>query len=273
MRLGRLLAIASLAIANASCISELDKYFKTKEINRLAILRTDVRPGRLIIARKGKLGLRDDILSLAPGAKLTYQGFKAVFNAYEATSEITPSVGLKAVIEAVLPIDFSSKVKLTNSAKIKQIDATGESVESQEIVKLVDDPKNAELVKFILDHSSKNTVVAVVLQTYSAKRLSIEAASGKDITANLAVGEKETLGGSVGGDIKRSTKETLELTGDQYYVFGIRAFAFEVKEQGGKPVLSTKVLDLSQAYLGKGPVLGAESGEIDSGAFAAVKLE
>jgi hypothetical protein len=267
------MALALLALVGQGCIDQIDKYFKDKGVNRLAVPRTDVRPGRLIVAKDNKLRLSDEILDVVPTATLPTQGFEAAFSAGDYNSEIAPSMGLK-VIDAVLPLGLNTKVKLTNSAKIEQINAHGQRLPAPAVVDLLNDPANGPKLRAWLEALGKNATVGVVLETYLASEINMSSASGYDIAAGLTLGEKTPFkSGSVDFNVTKSAKNTLVIKGDTYYVFGLKAYAFEFDTAGKVTSLSDTVLDLSAPMVGKGLVLGGPTPAPDTVTFGKVAFE
>lgn len=252
--LGIVSVVAAILIGSA-CVPDVDKFFSDKKLNRLAVPRDDIAPGTLVIHKSGIAQSTDSILEVAPTASLTTTSFNAVLPGIDKTKAIDASVGLK-VLDAILPLGFDGALKLTSNVKIPQASVAGLRVSETQISRLLASPAGEPLKKWILDRAKKDIHTYVVMQTLRAKDFSMVADSGSDITTDLTVGQtKFVQKGEVKFSIKRTSKETLDISGDKYYVVAIAVAAFDVS--GGKQAaLGPLGVDLSLP-VPKVPVLGA----------------
>lgn len=228
------------------CVSEVDKYFSQKRLNRLGIPRDDIGPGTLVIHKDGTAQSTVTIGEVAPEAELTVSPFSAVLPSATRNRSIDASVALK-VVESVIPIGFDGSMKLSNNVKIGQTTASGLKIGEEQLRVLLTKPEGVPLKDWVLARAQRNIKTFVVMQTYRAKQFTMTAESGKDITNELSVGElKPIQKGSVTFSVKRTSKEQLEITGDKEYVVAVSVAAFDVQGQGSRVRLGSLGVDLSR---------------------------
>lgn len=240
------------SLLQSACYDEVDKYFKTKGVNRLAVVRDDVRPGRLLIKKGDSISLVDDILDIVPDASLSMRRAAVVFPKADYNRELAPNVAL-GILDSIVPFNLSGHLKLVNAVHVDQITASSLRVSSVEINKILADPKSGPVLLDWLRAQSQNAWVGVVLEAFSASQLDISSSANKEITTDLGIGETKPIKeGKLSVTVKRTTSEKLTLSGDTSYVFAVKAYGFNL---GNKKVTNV-VVDLSaQVQPGK-PVLG-----------------
>lgn len=252
--------IVCALLAASACVPDVDKFFTEKRLNRLAVPRDDIAPGTLVVHKSGIAQSTDNILEVAPSASLTTTAFNAILPGLDKTKAIDASVGLK-VLDAILPLGFDGAVKLTSNVKIPQASVAGLRVSETQIQNLLASPAGAPLKAWILDRAKKNINTYVVMQTLRAKEFSMVAESGSDITTDLSVGQTKVVQkGEVKFGIKRTSKDTLQISGDKFYVVAIAVAGFDVTGSGKNAVLGPMGVDLSLP-VPKVPVLSGRSAE------------
>ena len=241
-----LIGLTLSAFLAGGCVSEVDKYFSQKRLNRLGIPRDDISPGTLVIHKDGTAQSTVTISEVAPGSALTVSPFSAVLPSATRNRSIDASVALK-VVESVIPIGFDGSMKLSNNVKIGQTNASGLKIGEEQLRELLTKPEGAPLKDWVLARAQRNIKTFVVMQTYRAKQFTMTAESGKDITNELSVGDiKPIQKGSVKFSVKRTSKEQLEITGEKEYVVAVSVAAFDVQGQGSRVRLGSLGVDLSR---------------------------
>lgn len=241
----------------SGCVPEVDKVFSQKRLNRLAIPRDDITPGTLVIHKDGIAQSTDNILEVAPQATLSLTSFEAILPGVDSSRLIDASVALK-VVDAVLPLGFDGALKLTSSVKIPQASTAGLRVSETQLRQLLAAPAGAPLKDWVLQRALRKIGTFVVMQTYKAKEFSMVAESGKDVTADLAIGATKLIE-KAGAKFKitRTSKEVLSISGDKFYVVAVSVAAFDVQQKGKQITLGALGVDLSQP-IPKVPVLGTD---------------
>lgn len=249
------LLMAAHALFLSGCISDVDKYFVDKRLNRLAVLRDDLAPGTLIMHANGVAKTGDNILDVAPGATLPLRSFEAVLPSTSTKGLIDAGLALK-VLDAVLPAGFEGALKITSNVAISQTTAAGQRVTASQIQSVLAAPEGAPLRNWVLAYAQRKVPTFVVMETYKAKELTITAESGKDVTTDLNINAVKMVD-KAGAKFKitRTRKDQLLVSGDKFYVFAVSVAAFDI-QKGKVPSIGPLGVDLSLP-VPKVPVLGA----------------
>jgi len=117
-----LIALASTIVLTACDPSKaLDKAFAKFGLTRLALVRTDMEPGAVIVSKNNNAIYADHIADYAskPTSLPTeFQDRTKEASAYipkiEGSSDIEPSVAV-SLLEALIPLDASADFKFTNT--------------------------------------------------------------------------------------------------------------------------------------------------------------
>lgn len=246
MRRGlRLLCLVAVASASTACFADIDKYFSEKRLNRLAVARDDITPGKLVIFSRGVARSTDHLLEVARDAQLTMKGFNAVLPADVRKRGIEASLALK-VVDAIVPLGIDGAVKLNGEIEVSQTDAVGSRIDSAQIKQILDNKEGAPLRSWILAYAKRNVLPFIVMETYSSKKVTLREKSGKEITGGLKVGEtKVVTSGEAKVKVTRSRTEELVLEGDKYYVFAVSVAAFDLTKGEASIGIGELGVDLS----------------------------
>jgi hypothetical protein len=254
-RLTILCTLLSAMLVSTACMPDIDKYFVSKRLNRLAVARDDITPGKLVIFKSGVARTADHLLEVAKTAQLSVKGFNAVLPAEVQSKTIDASLALK-VVDAVVPLGVDGALKLSGDIEVSQTEVVGSRIDATQIKDLLASQDGAPLRSWVLGYAKKQVQPFIILETYSAKKITLREKNGKDITVGLSEGATKIINsGEAKVKITRSKKEELVLEGDKYYVFAVNVAAFDLT-QGATIGIGDLGVDLSLPTP-KVPVLGS----------------
>ena len=241
MRHFRILAItlagtACLLLTGCDPNKLINKFFSELGLNRLAILRTDIKPGAVILADSKKTMYASNIDKYAQvptpkDAPDSANSFKAVIPSYVAKQGLDASASLK-FLDSVLPVTLSGSVKINGSVNLDQVDASVQRLEPDDIEALLNDSKNTRLTSKLQDKWDGNSDIYIVYEIYSAKTFNLKTSSDTNIAPEIAIGQTKVISsGSVKFTITHSATSELKVDSDTPYVFAIRAA--KVEPRGG----------------------------------------
>jgi len=242
--------VALLALAQAGCLSEMDKYFAAKGLNRLPFLKEGVEPGCLVGVKDGKAFIGDRLVSWArsPDVKLRLRESRTVFGAEQRQRTMDASAAGK-LIDLLFPIAISPELKLQGTVEIQQITADSLEVESRDVAELL---KDEGVREWVLEHQKRGIKPYVLIATYDTNQLHIKSTSDTQISASVEVGEVKLIEkGGVGFKLGRSQKTTLDVSGDTYYTFAVKACAVDLRKVNGAMVIGKLGVDCSDKTTGK----------------------
>ncbi len=229
-----MIVLSIITVAVESCDPEqmVSQYFKQLGINRLAIVRDDIRPGAVILVR-GKDAIYDDnLLEYVNGASdaeadaaitslNAISNYNAVIGQYTADRSMDISVALQ-FIKTVLPISPTANLDMSGNVTIDLINAQVERMSPASINKFLKSKANTDFVSHLqsLGPSVKPNIAYEIL---TSSKLKITAKSSANIGASIKADQIYPLSsGSASFTYKRSGDHEIEIDGDHYYVFAIR---------------------------------------------------
>ncbi|WP_447971770.1 hypothetical protein [Nitrospira sp. M1] len=239
--LSNLVLFFFLGIGLVACDPEetVQQYFTKKGLNGLAILRTDVEPGTLILVGKsGEARLVDRLLNFLPPDKRnpahlpihncgTLQGCPGILSGHQAHSTTTASAAL-SFFHSLFRVQPAVDFELTEQVSVQQLDSRYEKIGIGDLEAFLRTREAKPIYQRILDSLNDGEQAFVAYEVHSATRLHIAAASGHDIAPSLEV---ETikhipLGGKAGLNVTKTSKETLSVSSDQAYIFAVKTAEF-----------------------------------------------
>ncbi len=230
--------VAAAAAVVAGCDAEqlVNHYFKSLGLNPLAVVRDDIKPGALVIKQKNKAVYTDSIFDFAnakvPEVKSENldksKDFQAVLKAHKSERKVDAEAAL-SFLKAVLPVDLSVDLGLTNSVTISAINAKGHRLPVPDVLKFLRN-NSAPLHDFITSQGA-GAEAYVAYETYEADTLNIVADSGTDVSTKLATTQefKALSSGNASFKYARTAKETLVIKGDHPFVFAVRTGKLDYK--------------------------------------------
>jgi len=220
----------------------VNKFFTDLGLNRLAILRTDIKPGAVILANAKSTMYAGNISKYVQGVASkdssdSASSFDAVIPKYTANQGIDASASLK-FLDSVLPLSLSGSLKLNGTVSLDQISATVQRLEPDDIQAILNDSqKSGALQAKLQDKWDANSDIYIAYETYAAKKFSLKTTSDTNIAPDIEVGQTKLVSsGSAKFTITHSSTYELTVDSETPYVFAIRAA--KVEPRGGSWRLS-----------------------------------
>jgi hypothetical protein len=216
----------------------INRFFTDLGLNRLAILRTDIKPGAVILADTkktmyaGNMSKYVQAMPAASDAPESAGSFSAVIPKYTAQEGLDASSSLK-FLDSVLPISLSGSLKLNGTVSLDQVEASVQRIDPADIEAILNDSgKSAQLVAKLQDRWDGNSDIYIAYETYAAKKFSLKTTSDTNIAPEISVGKTKVIAsGSAKFTITHSSTSELTVDGDTAYVFAFRAA--KVEPRGG----------------------------------------
>jgi hypothetical protein len=211
----------------------INKYFAKMGLNRLAVVRDDIKPGGLVLSNnKGSL-YADNMLdyvteepgkvqiSLTSGDQLS--NYQAVIASYKDDRSIDASAAL-SFLQTFLPVDLKSSLSLKTNVSIDLINAKVTRMKIPSVQQFLNSdasqPFRSAVTKFTADGKTK---AYLVFETWETNKLKITSSNGTDITDSVEVSKVKIISSAEGKfSLSRKSSSELELTGDRFYVFAVR---------------------------------------------------
>ncbi len=228
-----LLGVSALLI---SCDpeDEINGYFAQSGLTRLAVLRTDVQPGTLILTRGKEAFLGDHILDYVDreaDPEHDYGTFggsaknevDAVLRRFHSQTQLSAKTALEFLV-SVFRLSPGVDVGLTGNVKIDMPDAKVRRMKVASLEKFLT-RKDSQLFRTkVRDWKNRGLTSYVVYEVFRAKSLTVVAEEGKDISPSLKVGAPANLPVEVEGSVvyKKTAGNELTVTGDRYMAFAVK---------------------------------------------------
>jgi hypothetical protein len=211
----------------------INKYFAKMGLNRLAVVRDDVKPGGLVLSNsKGSLYADNmlDYVSEEPGkvqVSLTagdqFSNYQAVIGSYKDDRSIEASAALN-FLQTFLPIDLSSSLSFKTSVSIDLINARVTRMKVPSVQQFLGlsaaEPFRKAVATFTADGKTK---AYIIFETWETNKLKITSSNGTDITDSVDVSKVKIISSAQGKfSLSRKSSSELELSGDKFYVFAVR---------------------------------------------------
>lgn len=225
--------LGSLAACNPE--EAIQKYFAEKGLNPLAMLRTDVEPGTLILIGKDGtahraghvldyLAEKDRATAALPidncGSPTHCQG---ILGGYQEERSMNGSVAL-SFFYSLFQVSPDVKVELTDHVRIDQLESTFEKIKVADLQRFLGRHTAKPLVQEVLNAIADGEKAYVAYEVHRAKRLSIASADRTNIAPSLgarAVGEIP-ISGKASLTYKKESERQLSVESHQAYAFAVK---------------------------------------------------
>jgi len=224
-----------VALASAGCDPNvvINKYFAKMGLNRLAVVRDDVKPGGLVLSNSKGAVYADNMLDyvtddpgkvqLAITAGNQLSNYNAAVGSYKDDRSIDASAALN-FLQTLLPVDLKSSLSLKTSVSIDLIDAKVTRMKVPSVQQFLgssaSDPFRKAVASFTADGKTK---AYIIFETWETNKLKITSSSGTDITDSVDVSKVKIISSAQGKfSLSRKSSSELELSGDKFYVFAVR---------------------------------------------------
>ena len=213
---------------------EINRYFAQSGLTRLAVLRTDVQPGTLILTRGNEAFLGDHILDYVDreadpdhdygtfGAWVKDE-VDAVLRRFHSQTELSAETALEFLV-SIFRLSPGVNVGVTGTVKIDLPDAKVRKMKVASLEKFLT-RKDSHLFRAkVREWAKQDLTPYVAYEVFRAKSLTIVAEDGKDVAPSLAVGATANLPVKAEGKVayKKTASNELMVAGDRYVAFAVK---------------------------------------------------
>jgi hypothetical protein len=219
-----------LLVLTLSCNpeDEIHQYFAELGLNRLAVLRTDIEAGALILV--GKEGavysgsLRSYMSSPAVLADNSFQTYESVIGHYRGDRDVSGTAAL-SFIHGLFQFCPKADFTLAGTVRIDMVESRAESMEIADIKKVLGLREAQPFVQTVLEAIRDGHRAYLAYEVHRAKRLRIASVSNRDLAPRLEVGAVGHIPLTGKGDLsyKKISEREILLDGKKEYAFAIRA--------------------------------------------------
>ncbi len=233
--LGLLLIGLSCTLVSCDPEDEINDYFAQMGLTRLAILRTDVQPGTLILTRGSEAFLGDHILDYVDqeaDPDHSYGAFggsakdevDAVLRRFHSKTQLSAKMALEFLV-SVFRLKPRVDIGLTGTVTIDMPDAKVRKMKVASLEKFLTRKDSRLFRTKVRDWTRRGLTPYVAYEVFRAKSLKIVAKEGKDLAPSLKVGAAVHLPVEVEGSVayKKTAGNTLTVAGDRYVAFAVKA--------------------------------------------------
>jgi len=252
-----LLLCSMLLFSSCDPSKALNKAFAKLGLTRLALIRSDVDPGALLVSSSKTAIFADNITDYVPTAKLStvFEDKTKDVTGYipqiEGTSSIEPKIALD-LLSSLFPLNSSADFKFTSKVSIAQMECKVKRFPIPEITKFLQDPNNAGLAAGLKPYFDQKNDVYIVYEVWRSSKIDFNSETGTDITASVKVGEIKPISKAEGSlSVNRTAKEKLTVNGDQPYAFAVKLL--KIERDPGSGNLSAKLTNFTPPDVVKGP--------------------
>jgi len=259
--------LTSVFLSGCEPLKVMKDYFGAQGLNPLAVLRSDVGPGALILKQSDKTIFAESIFDYSTGQRpaattkeLASIELNGILEKYEQDRQVTGSQAVD-LLKSILATKTMTDLGLTdNVVRIDLRNVKTSGLKPTDIQNYLG--KNSSgLWNFIATQSNASEPY-VVYEAYSADMLSISTEPGTDVSTKIAVSSEFRALSSVDPSFsyKRESRETILIKANKSYVFAVRTARLltrngvysleftnfaprEMKTAGGNEQFSTFVLD------------------------------
>jgi hypothetical protein len=206
---------------------EIHQYFAELGLNRLAILRTDILPGSLILV--GNQGpvysghLRSYVSAPKPLEADSFSEYQAVIGGYHGNRALAASAAV-SFIQGLFQFSPGADFTLSGMVQIDMIESHAQRMEVDQIKKFLGRQEAQPFVQTVLEALKEGQKAYLAYEVHRATRLKIVSAGDSDLAPSLAVGTIGNIPLKGEGKLsynKQSQRELL-LEGTQEYAFAVR---------------------------------------------------
>lgn len=218
-----------LALPLVSCDPEEDihRYFADLGLNRLALVRTDLQPGSLILVGKngpvyaGHLGR----YASAPDAFAfdSITEYEAVIGAYTGNRSLSASAAL-SFIKGLFQFEPGANLSFSGRVHVDLIESQAQRMEVDQIKNFLNGEAGHAFVQEVLEAFADGERAFLAYEVHRTQRLKITSIEGADLAPHLKAGAvgKLPLKGEASLSYKKVSDRELILEGQHPYAFAVR---------------------------------------------------
>ncbi len=230
-----LLVVLASSLIGCNPEEAIQQYFADKGLNPLAILRTDIQPGTLILVDKDgsahRAGQLTDYLAEKDRTSTTLpidncgspQHCQGILNGYTEERSMTASIAL-SFFQSLFQVNPKIDLGMTGKVRIDQLDSSFEKIKIADLKRFLGRRTSKPVVQEILTAIADGEKAYVAYEVHRAKRLTISSAEGKNIAPSLEAKAVGTIpvGGKVGLTYKKKSEQILVVESQQPYAFAVK---------------------------------------------------
>ena len=224
----------SFTLVSCDPEKEINGYFAQMGLTRLAVLRTDVQPGTIILTRGQEAFLGDHILDYVdreadPDHNYgTFGGtakdeIDAVLRRFHSQTKLSAKTALEFLV-SVFRLKPDVKVGLTGTVIINMPDAKIRKIKVASLEKFLTRKDSRLFHTKVRDWAKRGLTPYVAYEVFRAKSLKIVAKEGKELAPSLKIGTAAKLPVEVEGRVtyKKTAGNELTVSGDRYVAFAVK---------------------------------------------------
>ena len=219
--------LCSLALLSCDPEEEIHQYFADLGLNRLALVRTDLQPGSLIlVGAHGPVyagNLHRYVCATDARAADTMTDYEAVIGKYTGDRSLSASAALSFVKGL---FQFAPGVDLSFSGKVHVdlIESHAQRMEVDSIKKFLGSREAQPFVQDVLEAFADGERAYLAYEVHRAQRLKITSTDGSNIAPSLKAGAvgQLPLKGEARLSYQKVSDRELVLAGQQDYAFAVR---------------------------------------------------
>ncbi|MCA9469049.1 MAG: hypothetical protein KC643_26895 [Nitrospira sp.] len=221
------LLLCSLTLLSCDPEEEIHQYFADLGLNRLALVRTDLQPGSLILVGAhgpvyaGHLGSYTSAPDVLSTDSITE--YEAVIGKYTGDRSLSASAAVSFVkglfqFAPGADLDFSGRVH------VDLIESHAERMEVDAIKKFLGSQEGQPFVQEVLEAFGDGERAFLAYEVHRAQRLQISSTDGSDLAPSLKAGTvgQLPLKGEANLSYKKVSDRELVLEGNRDYAFAVR---------------------------------------------------
>lgn len=237
---------ACLAFTLLACDPEdvINDYFRQMGLTRLAVLRTDIQPGTLILMKGQEAFLGDHILDYVDQAadpSHEYGAFggsakdevDAVLRTLSSKTDLSGKATMSFLV-SLFQLNPSLDLGLTGTVSIALPDAKVRKMKVASLEKFLSRTDSTMFQQKVREWIQQGVTPYVAYEVYRAKSLKVLSVEGTDVAPSLKAHTVTPLPveGAVQVAYKKTAANELILAGSRYYAFAVRTAQLSVKSDG-----------------------------------------
>jgi len=222
-----LLLLCTTLLVSCDPEEEIHRYFADLGLNRLALVRTDLQPGSLILVGKngpiyaGNLNTYLSAPDVLSADSITE--YEAVIGKYSGDRSLSASAAV-SFVKGLFQFAPGADLSFSGRVHVDLIESHAQRMEVDAIKKFLGSEAGQPFVQEILEAFGDGERAFLAYEVHRAQRLKISSTDGSDLAPNLKAGTvgKLPLKGEASLSYKKVSDRELVLEGQQEYVFAVR---------------------------------------------------
>lgn len=223
---------------------QINQYFAYLGLTRLAVPRTDIEPGSLIVVNGKEAFFADHMLDYVDqegDAKQDYgifggdkiEEYQAMLRQYQGNTALSSKTALQFV-QGLFQLNPGIDLGLTGQVQIEMVDAKFRKMKVSAIQKFLNRKESLGFRDAVLQHLKQGHQAYVAFEVYRTKSLKIVSEAGQELAPSVKIDTVTPLPVKGEGSVtyKKSSKNEMVLNRNRYYAFAVRT-ARLIQGRGG----------------------------------------